>query len=88
MKKLVLDLDAIEVTSVDTGGASCAPGTVHANAPTRIPCDTFPNTVMDNSCEMSCAPGCTSLGNTCEGSCDPSCTCPGELITIAETCLC
>ena len=76
MKKLVLDLDAIEVTSFDTGSTSGLRGTVHANGPTRgNSCDNCPDTTA----------------NTCQISCDPSCisTCPvAPCYTGDETCVC
>lgn len=83
-KKLVLDLDAIEVTSFDTGAASVARGTVQANAASKEA--TCPNTIMDPSCEISCAESCldpcTGFGFTCDMSCvegcpslELSCTC-------------
>lgn len=89
MKKLALDLDSIEVTSFDLGGAAGSPGTVHANADTSKSCNPpCPNTVMDNSCEMSCAPSCASI--TCGWSCDPSCMsdCDSCVVSCVETCLC
>jgi hypothetical protein len=77
MKKLVLDLDAIEVTSFDTGAAPDARGTVRANAASRNSCEaTCPDTIMANSCEISCDPSCIS-------------TCPvAPCITFDESCPC
>jgi len=77
MKKLVLDLDAIEVTSFDTGDAPAARATVYANAASKDSCiDTCPNTIMDPSCEISCAASCIS-------------TCPAApCITYDESCPC
>jgi hypothetical protein len=78
MKKLVLDLDAIEVTSFETSRVPAQRGTVVGNAPTRA-----------NSCGGTCPD--TVGANTCQVSCDPSCisTCPvAPCYTGDETCVC
>jgi hypothetical protein len=78
MKKLALNLEALEITSFETGRAAADRGTVRANAATRgdtcaAPC---PNTIMDPSCEISCAPSCIS---TCEMA---------PCFSVDETCFC
>jgi len=72
-KKLVLDLDAIEVTSFDTGGASVARGTVQANGASRqAGCA---NTVVELTCELTCDPSCGVPCPTQDPSCPESCGC-------------
>jgi hypothetical protein len=77
--KLALNLESLEITSFETGSATANRGTVRGNGATRggdtcaAPC---PNTIMDPSCEISCAASCIS---TCEMA---------PCFSVDETCPC
>lgn len=85
-KKLVLDLDAIVVTSFEAGGGMPDRGTVHARASGNSCAGPCPDSIMQPSCEISCLDSCldpcTGHEFTCGMSClegcpsvQPSCTC-------------
>lgn len=66
MKKLALNVENLVITSFETGRAPENRGTVVGNRATRPGGScvaTCPNTIMDPSCEISCAESCIS---TCE----------------------
>jgi len=78
VKKLMLDVEQLEVESFATGGADGAGGTVRAHNHTRG---------NHASCWETCGPSC---GLTCPATCGFSCngeyTCVGD--TCAATCNC
>jgi len=82
MKKLILDLDAIDVESFPTGTTGEKPGTVHAHITLQCSEDTCDNcnTTDCDSKNFTCTCP-TVIGLTCEyptcGQCnptDPNCT--------------
>lgn len=62
MKKLALQVDALEVTSVDTDSADAERGTVHGNG------------ITDASCEPTCDFLYQCQSDACPVSGDPSCS--------------
>lgn len=83
MRKLTLDLDAIQVESFSTNAAAAGRGTVDARqgretwtctAAPQFTCDaTCPDTCA-NTCNCGSNVTCVSCMHTCDGTCwDPTC---------------
>jgi hypothetical protein len=93
MKKLSLDLDALEVETFETAQDEPRRGTVHGHASWHYqgctpyePCNpvssntyTEDYTCDDHSCWQSCQ-------QSCGGTCNATCTCPSQVNTCWETC--
>lgn len=81
MRKLVLDLDAIQVESFSTHSAGAVRGTVDAQQGRETwSCTVVPQVTCDNTCADTCNCGggtaitCASCVQTCGATCfDPTC---------------
>ena len=77
MKKLALNLDALQVQSFATVEYVRVPGTVHAaqnTGPTGCTCGIWPYpTECENTCRTCNDPSCYSCDDTCWNTCQHTC---------------
>lgn len=90
MKKVRLDLDAIQVDSFETNGGGGQRGTVRGHYCPCCCCDPCVCTCCD-TCQATCAASCNGSCDSCYDSCYGTCgelTCAGRSCDICVTDAC